>query len=81
MLDKVFCKRCGVFLANPLREMTPDELAALPERAKKHVESHGKICPINTRVLEGLDLTKLKVARMDGRGKIPDAPKNAYVNV
>lgn len=80
MTDKVFCKRCGVFLASPLREMTPEQLAALPDAARKHIEGQGKLYPVNTRVLEELDLGKLKVLRVDGRGLIPDAPGNGYVN-
>lgn len=80
MTDKIFCNRCGVFMASPLREMTPEQLAALPESARKHIEGQGKLYPVNTRVLEGVDLTKLKVLRVDGRGLIPDAPQNGYVN-
>jgi hypothetical protein len=70
-VDKTFCKKCGVLMTSRGRVISEEELQQVPAQervwAPKRLEMH----PVNVRALEGVDLSKLKVARPDGAALWP----------
>lgn len=73
---KVFCNKCGVFIARrPLP--VPDEIAAaLPAEVKKWTVDATEFLPLNLKILDGVDIGKLDVTYIDGYDIIPPP----YVN-
>lgn len=77
MLDKTFCKRCGVPITNDAVDLTDEEVAALSEPAQGWYQRALVTLPINVRVLNGFDYRELKeTEKLNGREKIPPP----YVN-
>lgn len=84
---KTFCRTCGVHLTNrfnidilkeypDLAKGRPEELADPPDYDKKKWQYRGrKKHPVNLRVLEGVDLSKLEFRRIE----VKDLPP-LYVN-
>ncbi|EPE09976.1 glutathione-dependent formaldehyde-activating enzyme [Ophiostoma piceae UAMH 11346] len=64
--SKSFCGKCGVPLITGSVHLSEDELAKLPDYCRTDAANawrahvHG-MCPINTRVLHGVDLDKLPI--------------------
>lgn len=78
---KKFCKRCGVVLVNGANDqLTDEDIAKMSDVVRPIANAHRLVLPINIRVLQGVDLSKLKVQYLDGAGKIPDAPEGRYIN-
>ncbi|RFU80578.1 glutathione-dependent formaldehyde-activating enzyme [Trichoderma arundinaceum] len=76
ILHKAFCKICGVVLTNTFNDISDEEVAALPEKTRNLFINQRVSTGVNARVLEGVDLAKLKRKRVDGLNKIP----GDYVN-
>lgn len=68
---KQFCKTCGVQVAADLNPLTDDEIAALPLEVRDQRAREASYRPLNLRVFDGVDLKRVKPARVDGwaRGK------------
>ncbi|KAK3318270.1 Mss4-like protein [Apodospora peruviana] len=64
LLGKAFCKTCGVYLINEMKPKTDEELAALPEVARKFRTAALKMRPFNIRALNNFDLQSVKLTRM-----------------
>ena len=73
---KPFCKTCGVAITNLPADLTPEQLAAIPERKRFFWEHSKTIAPFNLRLLDDFDFKSLKTRNFDGYNIIP--PK--YVN-
>lgn len=67
MLSKVFCKICGVFLANQFNALSEKEVDALPEGPRRMYEGQHLNMGVNVRALHGVDVDKLKTKKVDGR--------------
>lgn len=66
ILDKTFCKRCGVPLTNRPREPSAEELARIPEAERSWIPAIKERHAVNARVLQGVDLGALKVVKVKG---------------
>ncbi len=73
---KGFCKTCGVQLMNEINPLTDDEVAALPELARAYRKRMINCRPINLRILNDYDFSKLETLKYDGY----NAVKPMYVN-
>ncbi|KAL2159436.1 hypothetical protein VTH06DRAFT_2441 [Thermothelomyces fergusii] len=68
---KMFCKTCGENIGTELNpDLTEDEVAALPEGARKFRAEHANTKSINLRTINGLDVTRLELVREDGWNNI-----------
>ncbi|TFB07079.1 hypothetical protein CCMA1212_000381 [Trichoderma ghanense] len=76
MLSKVFCKICGVIMANQFNELTAEELEALPEMPRRVYDAQHDYTGVNARVLQGVDVGRFTTKKVDGLNKIP----GEYVN-
>ncbi|KAL7938807.1 Mss4-like protein [Trichoderma chlorosporum] len=76
MVDKVFCKTCGVVLLNQFNDLSEEEIAALPERMRLFRDRQHAFTGFNARVLHGVDISKFKTKKVDGANNIP----GEYVN-
>lgn len=70
LLQKTFCKTCGVPISNEFIPRTPEEIAALPEELQKFLEARGHKRPLNIRILNnysvedsGVKVTKNTIAK------------------
>ena len=70
IMQKTFCKKCGVQMTNRQNpDITEEIKAQLDEPGKKFLGlSKGSHNP-NLRVLDGVDLSKLKIGETDGRNE------------
>ncbi|KAI0882972.1 uncharacterized protein GGS22DRAFT_190949 [Annulohypoxylon maeteangense] len=73
---KSFCRTCGVPIHNQIDDYTPEQIAELPEDDREWAADHLDWSPINLRVLDGVDLGKLPLRRIEGS----KSGKVAYVN-
>ncbi|KAL7951524.1 Mss4-like protein [Trichoderma barbatum] len=71
MMDKVFCKICGVILTNEFHDISEEEIAALPEKMRRLRDGQHMFTGVNARVLNGVDVTKFKTKKVDGLNKLP----------
>lgn len=76
VMGKTFCRTCGMNMTNQPAPLTSEEVAAMSEDDRKWFESSKLRHPVNVRVLDGVDLTKLKIIKMTRGLDLP--PK--YVN-
>lgn len=76
VIAKTFCKHCGVVMTNAHNELPPDEVAALSERKRSYYFATNPAHPVNTRVLTGIEVGKLRYRDLDGWKDIPPP----YVN-
>ncbi|CAG9941330.1 unnamed protein product [Clonostachys rosea f. rosea IK726] len=63
MLSKTFCTKCGTLLTNEYKPISDDEFAKLPEQEQKMKGLFEKHHPVNLRVFDGLDFSKLSITR------------------
>lgn len=70
------CKTCGVQVYIDLKPLTDEMIAELPEEFRKDPSVLNNTRLFNLRVLNGLDLKRVKAARHDGWNML----KPAYVN-
>lgn len=69
--SKAFCKTCGIYLY-AVHNMPSDEaIAKMSEEAKKWAVGAAHLCPLNLRVLNGVDLNDLKRVHVEGYSNIP----------
>ena len=61
VIDKTFCKICGVHFANEWLDVTQEHLDSLPEEARKFREGKLEMFPINSRVFDDFSLDGLKI--------------------
>lgn len=80
ILAKTFCKRCGVPLTNECRSLSDGELAGMAEIAQYYHKLCKQVHPVNARVIDGLDLTRLQIRQVNGAGDLKPADTNPYVN-
>lgn len=80
ILAKTFCKRCGVPLTNDCRSLSDEELAGMAEIAQYYHKLCKQVHPVNARVIDGLDLTRLQIRQVNGAGDLKPADTNPYVN-
>ncbi|KAF4874903.1 Centromere protein V [Colletotrichum siamense] len=80
ILAKTFCKRCGVPLTNECRSLSDEELAGMAEIAQYYHKLCKQVHPVNARVIDGLDLTRLQIRQVNGAGDLKPADTNPYVN-
>lgn len=71
ILEKTFCKICGVPMTNKAVDMTKEQEEALPEQAVPWRALTLKSHAVNVRVLEGVDLDKLSPQRLDFKDRGP----------
>ncbi|KAI9901625.1 hypothetical protein N3K66_003442 [Trichothecium roseum] len=71
ILEKTFCKICGVPMTNKAVNMTKEQEEALPEQAVPWRALTLKSHAVNVRVFEGVDLDKLSPQRLDFKDKGP----------
>ncbi|KAH7021568.1 glutathione-dependent formaldehyde-activating enzyme [Microdochium trichocladiopsis] len=64
VMAKTFCKTCGVPLTNMPVELPEEERQALSDEDQKGYAMIKLMHPVNVRVLEGIDLKKLKIMRL-----------------
>jgi hypothetical protein len=64
MMAKTFCRTCGVNLTNQPVDLPEDVVAAMSEADRAWFEGGRVRHPVNLRVLNGVDLTKLKPMKM-----------------
>ncbi|KAH6605969.1 glutathione-dependent formaldehyde-activating enzyme [Trichoderma cornu-damae] len=76
LIDKTFCKTCGVGLTNVFKVMSEEQVAAMPERTRDVYAVKHMYTGVNARTLHGVDLAKLKTKKVDGLNRIP----GDYVN-
>ncbi|EJT71386.1 hypothetical protein GGTG_10645 [Gaeumannomyces tritici R3-111a-1] len=74
--SQVFCRRCGVYVANRLDISTDDEFAALPEGLRAYMADKRDWQPLNLRIFQDVELEGLNITEADGWNKI----QPPYVN-
>ncbi|KAI1504498.1 glutathione-dependent formaldehyde-activating enzyme [Biscogniauxia marginata] len=74
--QKTFCKTCGVPIHNHMEDFTEEQLAAMSQEDREWTSPKRDWSPVNLRVLNGIDLSILKIERL--RGSILRDPP--YVN-
>ncbi|CAG9956878.1 unnamed protein product [Clonostachys rosea f. rosea IK726] len=74
--EKAFCSQCGVFVVRrPLP--IPDEVAVhIPAAAREWTVDAQHLLPLNLKLLDGVDISQLKITHIDGYDVIPPP----YVN-
>lgn len=80
MLEKLFCKRCGVCTSNLVSDLTEEQRKAMPQAYADYSVRHAKLHPVNIRILDGIDLKRVKIQYLDGWKDIPNPGKGAYVD-
>lgn len=73
---KGFCKVCGVTVTSRGITAPEEVVAAMPEQAKFWYDFGRTHSSINTRLLDGVDITVFNVFKVDGWNNI----KPGYVN-
>ncbi|KJZ76784.1 hypothetical protein HIM_03661 [Hirsutella minnesotensis 3608] len=74
MLCKTFCKTCGVCMTNGPNPQMPEVEDNEENRATKNwLASYS---PVNLRVLDGVDMSRLKPTQVDGAGKMDPQYEN-----
>ncbi|KAK2590742.1 hypothetical protein QQS21_011574 [Conoideocrella luteorostrata] len=77
VLNKTFCKICGVNLTNEYKtDRTKEQEANMSEGAKKWAERGAAMHPVNLRVLPEVDVNKLKRYHNKGSTGIPPMYEN-----
>lgn len=59
LLNKTFCRTCGVHMTNQYRPVTPERLANFSDFDKSWIPMAQKNHPVNVRVLHGVDIDEL----------------------
>ncbi|KAI0159728.1 glutathione-dependent formaldehyde-activating enzyme [Xylariaceae sp. FL1272] len=67
---KSFCKICGVPVHNEILKFSDEELAAMTQEKRDWVTGGQNLCPINLRVINGLDVTELNTTKFNGYEKL-----------
>ena len=76
LLSKTFCKTCGVPMSNEPRELSQDQVAAFSDEGREWYEGARVRHPVNLRVLNEVDLTKLTPLKLTKGAEI----EPQYVN-
>jgi hypothetical protein len=67
IMEKTFCKTCGVQVSNSAIDLTEEELANLEEKNRGFYNYAHKISPLNLRVLNDFHYTDAKESnKMEG---------------
>lgn len=72
---KTFCRTCGIPLTNTVNPLSVEEVEVLSEYGKKIHAMTGNEHAVNVRVLDGVELRKLRISRVDDEARPP-----LYVN-
>ena len=75
-MEKTFCKTCGVNMTNTFLDLSEEEINSLSSNWAKAYRTRGKMHPVNARVLNGIEVGRLRPDRFDGWNKIT----TQYVN-
>ncbi|KAK5995677.1 Centromere protein V [Cladobotryum mycophilum] len=75
-INKTFCKICGITMTNSFLDLSSEQLAAMGPEGSEAYSYHSKKHPVNARVLNGLDLSKLQRTKFDGWNKVPGTYAN-----
>lgn len=67
--SQVFCRRCGVYVANRLATATDEEFDMLPEEARKWMADKRDWLPLNLRIFQDVELEGLNILEADGRNR------------
>ena len=68
---KAFCRTCGVIVDNHPVEMSEERLASLSEEVRARHLANLHRNPFNIRLLNGVRVSDVNVARLDGYSKPP----------
>lgn len=66
MLEKLFCKHCGVCTSNVAADLNETQLKAMPQNYADYWARHRKLHPVNILTLDGVDMQKIKIQYLDG---------------
>lgn len=69
VFGKGFCSVCGVPVDNYCPALSKEKEAELPEEIQQWYNWGQAKWPINTKVLNGVDITKMKFQHVDGRSR------------
>jgi len=65
MVLKSFCKKCGVLIANKVRDLTQDEMDKLDEATRAFTKANN-LYPVNIRALDNFTLDELDIKVVPG---------------
>ena len=71
IIDKTFCRHCGVHMTNRYNPPTEEWLANASDLDKKWLPRVRTIHGVNVRVLHGVDLRKLNITRLTRAKALP----------
>lgn len=75
IMSKAFCRTCGVCMTNERNALLPDD--AIPESEGPFKAWAATYYPVNLRVLDKVDLSRMRPAEMsDGADRLPPPYKN-----
>lgn len=77
VLQKTFCKTCGVNITNQTLDLSDEEVKGLPEKAYKRWKFMSEWRPVNLRVLDGFDVEEIKTPEKLTHG-VDFEPKYVY---
>ncbi|CAI4210727.1 unnamed protein product [Parascedosporium putredinis] len=66
IINKSFCKKCGVLIGSKFRDLTQDEVDGLGEAAKAFYLRANNLQPVNLRALDNFTLDGLDIKIVDG---------------
>ena len=76
MSSQVFCRRCGVYIANRIATGTDEEFNSLPQETREYLADKRDMLPINLRIFQDVQLEGLNILEANGRDRLGPA----YVN-
>jgi len=71
ILNKPFCKTCGLGVTNRPADLSPEQIDALPERRRQWWQKSKAIASVNLRLLDTFDYKSLETRKFDGYRLIP----------
>lgn len=76
---KTFCRVCGVNLTNTRNALSDNQVSLLPTKIQEFYRMPLTEHAVNARVLDGVDIEKLRIKRFDEAAEDP-AMRNEYIN-
>ncbi|KAI8962974.1 Mss4-like protein [Daldinia sp. FL1419] len=77
---KSFCRTCGVPVHNRIEDYTPEQILQLPVEQQQWTRDHLDWSPVNLRVMDGVNLSELKIKRIDGSTRSGPPKPGSYVD-
>ena len=66
VVDKTFCKKCGVLVGNKFKDLSQEQIDQLSEMAKGFYSRANHLHPVNLRAFDNFTLDELDIRLVPG---------------